>query len=109
MAMTPDDAIQIIAETIWDGPRRNFSGCLVPSDLAKQWDRPVLNYNLASDVLEEEYGATHYDLVWQEKGKTVRLSLMKSDCLGACIKMGEIVLEKEVKVGIEKPPDPETR
>lgn len=96
--MTTEEALQIIAETIWESPRHNFEGCLVPSDIKKSWGEPVHDFNFASDVLVKEFSATHYNLTWKEKGKIATLLLMRCESLGACNKPGLFVLEKDIAV-----------
>lgn len=77
------EPLKRIANRIWKFGESKFpgSGCFVGSDFSD-------GYN--DDDIIDKYDATHYDIKWEEKGKTVRLNLYSGDSFGACINVGEV-------------------
>jgi hypothetical protein len=75
-------ALRILAENIWNkGETQEFaSGCLIPSDYVEN----PKTYNIASDVLAK-LGYTHFERLWNIKGKTVLLKFYSGDAFGAAI------------------------
>lgn len=76
------ESLKRIANRIWKFGESKFkgSGCLISSDFSN-------NYN--DDDIIDQYNSTHYDIKWEEMGKTVRLNLYSGDSFGACVNIGE--------------------
>lgn len=73
-------------KTIVDLAKRIFNGeskevgdyCLLPSSFGEQW----LGSRAGDDPIIEKYGATHFDVHWEEEGKTVLVNLYKGNTWG---------------------------
>lgn len=88
--VTKEDALQVIAESIWKcGEVKRQS--LYPSDVSNNNSL----YSQASDILEEYF--THYDMVWLKRGETVLIKTYTSeDGLGAVILTDKDISEEYV-------------
>jgi hypothetical protein len=89
--MTREEAIQYFAKkVVTNGNCKKGRGCLIPSDYANTND-PEGDYSKASDILVEEFDATHYDHEWIDYRKgLVRLTLYRGDSFGACLEVKKI-------------------
>lgn len=92
--MEVKEALRILAEFIWDrGESKHMgNGCINP-DWIKHQDVPVAH---AYDVLVKEFDATHFDRRWEERGKSVRINLYRSDAYGAAIVTPDMLVHSEV-------------
>ena len=92
-----DEALQIVASRILRyGPYREGSGCLIPSGILKD---PQDEHNLASDVLYNNYHATHFSLDWKDiKQGLVTITLLQCENFGASLDKGKEVLTKDINL-----------
>ncbi len=89
--MTIEENLKILARNIFNyGTLSNGDGCLQPSDFHRGHnDDPIIN----------EYNVTHYDRIWEELGKSVRLRFYRAEAFGAsCPNLDNIIYETVIEV-----------
>lgn len=85
------NALKKIASTVWDKYDPTAVYCLTPS-------RYSSSKNLVHDSICDKIGATHYKMIWQDKGKSVKLTFYSAECYGATYKLGDIVFTTVIGV-----------
>ena len=76
-------ALEFLADRIWsNGESKEIAeSCLMPSDFL---DNPS-EYSLVSDFFEKLDTYTHYDIHWNERGKSVKIRFYSGEEFGAAI------------------------
>lgn len=92
--MTIQEALKVLAGFIWDKGASSHmgSGCIDP-DMIGVTDAPVAQAYIA---LVEAFDATHYDRMWEDRGKSVRINLYCAEDYGAAIVTKEMRVHSEV-------------
>lgn len=97
--MTVHEALKILARRIiTSGPSCCDGGSgLVPSGFVPRKERG--EFHALSDLLENEFQATHYSVYWVRPGKSVAIKLFASpEGFGGVIDVGPVVHEEVFKI-----------
>jgi hypothetical protein len=78
-----DDALRFFANKVFSSgtSKERAIFCIKPSWYRNDKDSDEAK---ASDIIVEKLDATHYDLIWEEVGKIIKIIFYRGDAYGAC-------------------------
>lgn len=94
---TVSEALKYFANLIWaiGNSKREGQQCLIP--VAYDDIEAITEYCIASETVYQNLHATHFDIHWKDKGKSVILRLYRGDSFGACLDL-QFIEERIIKI-----------
>ena len=89
--ITIEENLNILANRIFkEGALHNGDGCLQPS---------VFHRGHNDDAIIDTYNVTHYDRIWEEFGKSVKIKFYKAKAFGDSLPdLNNIIFESVVEI-----------